>query len=1800
MPGKIVLLRARYLAFLTFLSVASCAVLLSCGGGSTSPSSSQQQQPPPAISVTVTPGTANLTVGGTQQFQDTVSNTSNTTVTWAVNGVAGGNSSLGTISSTGTNAALYTAPDPIPPSGSTLTINATSQADSSKSGSATVSLVYPAPTVSNLSQTSLLVGAGNSTLTVTGTGFSKASVANFNGTTLSTTYVSSSVLNATVPASALATASTANITVTNPAPAGGTSGTVALTVGPVVVFVSPSLMSLVAGQTQQFTAAVTGASNTAVNWTVNGVPGGNSTLGTVDTTGRYSAPDLAPVPAQIAIAATSQADPTKSTSATITIVAALRVVSTLPQDGATDVTVTTPIRMQFNQPLDQASIAMGAIVLSTGGTRIPTKASYDSSTQTVSITTTGVLSIGTTYSVTIGIHVSSTLGSVMPSLFSFSFTTSSPTTVMGALVPPTNTSATSFSVISIGQTSQPASDGTFTAQVRTEGVTPLVAITPGAGMALIAIAIPSIPGSATMNNRETARVPIGSVHRTQWQITASASAVNPLSGLALDFQTTAESLAYMSFQLFTSVQQDAEQVMSAIASDPTTKQLANDLAAAWNQADPVSDPTVLNDLLTIQLDLAGQEFGVAGVASAYQCKLSAVQQPAAGTSVNGLLLNMLDTQFVNVDVLPGNVLQPKVPLGCATGWLLSVHQLDSNFPNPSTITVVQEPGGNIGSPGPLPITATGFAPEPIWIEGNSLWKQASISALISDALNFLSSGTTAPAPSTVTLPSVPTQQTAYVLRFFSGGMADPTELTDDIQGTNQQDLANAQSLWTNARVLNYLDVGFNYVSEIPVVGEELQCIGKTSVRNSILQHLHASVETYENPSPQGLADAVVRVLDDIGSGITGGAASCFANVDVQTQSGIALVLHNISTVLVKTAESAATIYSVWLDSANFDQLKDELSFVATPVDTAVVIAPQLASAAPPATPTLTSPPNGSQLPPGTSSVTLQWSTVTGAYAYDVELDTGSCGGTFVTGLSTKANSFNMSVTAGRTYYWRVKSSGNGGTSSYSNCFSFATPAVASATLPAPTLLTPANGATGVSPTMTPFSWSAVNGADAGYRIMVATSASVLPRDASVDTCTGCAFNDTTAAGVTSWTPPTPLAAATFYYWQVHARSSGGGGTWSNIYSFTTVRTPTVSGTVPTMPTVSSSAQPLTINGNYFQSGATVSFTPTVGGTFWVTPSSVTTTAIQVSVTLNQSGAWALLAKNSDSGMSIPYGFTVAAATLPAPTLSAPLNGATGVSTAPTFSWTNVIGNAGYRIMVATTSSALPTDPTASTCASCVINATTSTSVTSYTPSTALSEGTPYYWEVHALTPASNPGYGTWSSIYSFTTQTTWPHTWGGSAADSAAAIARDTAGNIYVAGATQSFGAGGSDVLLLKYNAAGTLLWTKTWGGSATDYATAVAVDSAGGVYVTGGTDSFSAGWRDVFLLKFDGSGNLLWSKTWGGFSYDVGHDIAFDIAGNVFVAAETYSFRPPSAESSASAVLKFTPSGDLLWSHVWTSGLPAVTRPVYDGAYSLDVDGNGNIIFVGITWDYNVTPLHNSIAIVKLDSSGNLIWNRNWAGPSEDEAWGTKVVRADGHGNIYVAGRTASQCLSSNFSTCDFDVLLLKLDANGQFVWSRTWKPSTGYDTAFSLDFDGSSNVVLTGAQDQYGPTATALLLRFDPSGNLLSGLTWSGGPGAVGSAVLVDATSNIFVAGNAPNNVGSWKNATGSTGTENGTLSTQSSSVASVSVTLRSPSGTLTSPAGVTDTGGGGQDVFISMIPVAAPATTSKESPPTRSGED
>ncbi len=262
------------------------------------------------VNVTVTPSTATLRIGHPQTFSATVTGAASG-VQWDVNGTPGGDAIVGTIDSAGQYVPPSTLPNP-----AVVTVRATSTAVPTASGTASVTLIPP---VTLTSVNRLSIANGVVSLTANGAGFVPGSVVWFNSVALNTTFVSATRLTATGNAPAPSPSAPVFVRV----PDGDSSNVLTIAMvstAEVSVTLSPTTASLKIRKTRTFTATVLGSSNTAVTWKVNGMSGGNASVGTISAAGLYSAPrTLSSASKTVSVSATSVADPTKVATATVTI-----------------------------------------------------------------------------------------------------------------------------------------------------------------------------------------------------------------------------------------------------------------------------------------------------------------------------------------------------------------------------------------------------------------------------------------------------------------------------------------------------------------------------------------------------------------------------------------------------------------------------------------------------------------------------------------------------------------------------------------------------------------------------------------------------------------------------------------------------------------------------------------------------------------------------------------------------------------------------------------------------------------------------------------------------------------------------------------------------------------------------------------------------------------------------------------------------------------------------------------------------------------------------------------------------------------------------------------------------------------------------------------------------------------------------------------------------------------------------------------------------------------------------------------
>ena len=158
----------------------------------------------------------------------------------------------------------------------------------------------------------------------------------------------------------------------------------------------------------------------------------------------------------------------------------------------------------------------------------------------------------------------------------------------------------------------------------------------------------------------------------------------------------------------------------------------------------------------------------------------------------------------------------------------------------------------------------------------------------------------------------------------------------------------------------------------------------------------------------------------------------------------------------------------------------------------------------------------------------------------------------------------------------------------------------------------------------------------------------------------------------------------------------------------------------------------------------------------------------------------------------------------------------------------------------------------------------------------------------------------------------WAITYGGSSRDYADSVQQTSDGGYIVRGSTQSFGAGGNDIWILKLSPAGDIEWQKTYGGNYSgEFAHSIQPTNDGGYIVVGETDSFGAGESDIWILKLSPDGDIEWQRTYGGSSSDRASSFLPTNDGGYIIAGYTESF---GAGLNDIWILKLSPDGEVEW----------------------------------------------------------------------------------------------------------------------------------------------------------------------------------------------------------------------------------------------------------------------------------------------
>lgn len=339
------------------------------------------------------------------------------------------------------------------------------------------------------------------------------------------------------------------------------------------------------------------------------------------------------------------------------------------------------------------------------------------------------------------------------------------------------------------------------------------------------------------------------------------------------------------------------------------------------------------------------------------------------------------------------------------------------------------------------------------------------------------------------------------------------------------------------------------------------------------------------------------------------------------------------------------------------------------------------------------------------------------------------------------------------------------------------------------------------------------------------------------------------------------------------------------------------------------------------------------------------------------------------------------------------------------------------------------------------------------------------------------GMDVWIVKFDSSGNTIWQECLGAEGADMAYSVQQTPDSGFIIAGySTSNHGMvtgnhGGPDFWVAKIDKDGNLIWQKSLGGSSDDQARSIIQTADGGFAVAGYTVSTDGdvtghhGWglflTDYWIVKLDENGNLLWQKCYGGYLYDEANSIQETSDHGFIVAGFTYSTDGDVTDhhgTSDAWIIKLDSAGNLIWQRT-------IGSIHYEEANAIQQTSDYGFIVAGYSYNVNsdssLNHGHNDFWVVKLDSLGNVLWEKLLGGSGPEEA--TSVLQTM-EGNYAIAGNSHSSDgdVAVNYGN-SYDYWIVKLDFGGNLIWEKSLGGNQ-HEFAYALTETSNGNLVIAG----------------------------------------------------------------------------------------------------------------------------------------
>jgi hypothetical protein len=258
-------------------------------------------------------------------------------------------------------------------------------------------------------------------------------------------------------------------------------------------------------------------------------------------------------------------------------------------------------------------------------------------------------------------------------------------------------------------------------------------------------------------------------------------------------------------------------------------------------------------------------------------------------------------------------------------------------------------------------------------------------------------------------------------------------------------------------------------------------------------------------------------------------------------------------------------------------------------------------------------------------------------------------------------------------------------------------------------------------------------------------------------------------------------------------------------------------------------------------------------------------------------------------------------------------------------------------------------------------------------------------------------------------------------------------------------------------------LWTKTYGGVSFDEGKEVRQTSDNGYIIAGHTYSFGPAQANVYLVKTNQNGNEVWSKAYGGASHDRGFSVCKTSDGGYIVTGFTYSF----GGQSNVYLIKTNTSGDTSWTKTY-GGLQQ------DEGHSVIQTNDGGYAIAGHTYSYGAGQ--SDIYFIKTNASGDTSWTKTYGGSLAEYS---HLVKQTPDGGYIIVGSTKS------YGSGNTDVYIIKTDSNGNLDWSKTYGGGAD-DEGYSIYRCTDTGFIITGYTYSFGGgQSNVYLIKTNASGD-------------------------------------------------------------------------------------------------------------------